>query len=80
MMCGKSIFRFHGVRHHFASTLVSHGVDLAVVGKLLSHKQAQTTMRYAHLQPGALKSAATKAGKLLQPQRTSKVVELNRSK
>lgn len=71
-------FRFHGVRHHFASTLVSNGVDLAVVGKLLSHKQAQTTMRYARLQPGALKSAAVKAGELLQPKMAGKVIELNR--
>lgn len=71
-------FRFHGIRHHFASTLVSNGVDLAVVGKLLSHKQAQTTMRYAHLQPGALKSAAIRAGELLQPRETGKVIELNR--
>jgi len=69
-------FRFHGVRHHFASTLVSNGVDLAVVGKLLSHKQAQTTMRYAHLQPGALKSAASKAGELLKPQRKTTVIRM----
>jgi len=71
-------YRFHGIRHHFASTLVSNGVDLAVVGKLLSHKQAQTTMRYAHLQPGALKSAATKAGELLKPKRKADVLELKR--
>jgi len=69
-------YRFHGIRHHFASTLVSNGVDLAVVGKLLSHKQAQTTMRYAHLQPGALKTAAVKAGELLQPKRKAVVLEL----
>jgi integrase len=69
-------YRFHGIRHHFASTLVSNGVDLAVVGKLLSHKQAQTTMRYAHLQPGALKAAAVKAGELLQPKKQEKVVRL----
>ena len=60
-------FRFHGLRHHFASTLVSSGVDLAVVGSLLTHKQAQTTMRYAHLKPDAIKAAATKAGELLTP-------------
>jgi len=53
---------------------VSNGVDLAVVGKLLTRKQAQTTMRYAHLQPGALKSAATKAGKLLQPKSKATVI------
>ncbi len=55
-------YRFHGIRHHFASTLISNGVDLAVVGKLLSHKQAQTTMRYAHLNPDAVQAAAVKAG------------------
>lgn len=31
-------FRFHGLRHHFASTLVSNGVDLSIVGALLTHK------------------------------------------
>ncbi len=71
-------YRFHGIRHHFASTLISNGVDLAVVGKLLSHKQAQTTMRYAHLQPGALQAAAIRAGELLQPRKKADVIELKR--
>jgi integrase len=71
-------YRFHGIRHHFASTLISNGVDLAVVGKLLSHKQAQTTMRYAHLQPGALQAAAVKSGELLQPRQKDNVLALKR--
>jgi integrase len=71
-------FRFHGIRHHFASTLISNGVDLAVVQGLLSHKDSRTTQRYAHLQPGALKSAATKAGELLQPKRRTGVIEQSR--
>ncbi len=58
-------FRFHGLRHHFASTLVSHGVDLLVVQKLLTHKDSKTTQRYAHLAPGAIKDAALKSGDLL---------------
>jgi integrase len=58
-------FRFHGLRHHFASTLVSNGVDLLVVQKLLTHKDAKTTQRYAHLAPGALKEAAIRSGELL---------------
>jgi integrase len=60
-------FRFHGLRHHFASTLVSAGYDLLVVQKLLTHKDSRTTQRYAHLSPGALKEAAVKSGELLNP-------------
>ena len=60
-------FRFHGLRHHFASTLVSNGVDLLVVQKLLTHKDSKTTQRYAHLAPGALREAAVKSGELLTP-------------
>jgi integrase len=60
-------FRFHGLRHHFASTLVSNGVDLAVVSKMLTHKDLTTTQRYAHLSPGALKEAARISGELLTP-------------
>jgi integrase len=61
-------FRFHGLRHHFASALVSNGVDLAVVQELLTHKDPKTTQRYAHLAPGALKEAALKSGNLLRPE------------
>lgn len=59
-------FRFHGLRHHFASTLVSSGVDLMVVKELLTHKDVATTQRYAHLRPDVLKAAAIKSGELLQ--------------
>ncbi|MBM4272902.1 MAG: site-specific integrase [Deltaproteobacteria bacterium] len=60
-----SNFRFHGLRHHFASTLVSNGVDLLVVQRLLTHKDSKTTARYAHLAPGAIRDAALKSGELL---------------
>lgn len=49
--------RIHDMRHSFASHLVSNGISLQIVGKLLGHTQAGTTMRYAHLQDGALRDA-----------------------
>ncbi len=69
-------FRLHGLRHHFASTLVSAGVNLLVVQKLLTHKDAKTTARYAHLAPGALKDAALKSGELLTPKTKSHVINM----
>ena len=71
-------FRFHGLRHHFASTLVSAGYDLLVVQKLLTHKDSRTTQRYAHLSPGALKEAAVKSADLLNPNANGKIVNLNK--
>jgi integrase len=62
-------FRFHGLRHHFASTLVSNGVDLSIVGALLTHKDISTTQRYARLRPDVVKKAAIQAGELLQPKK-----------
>ena len=48
----------HDLRHSFALHLVSSGVSLPVVGKLLGHTQAQTTTRYAHLADNPQRDAA----------------------
>jgi integrase len=50
-------FRFHDLRHDFASQLAMKGVDLYRVKELLGHGSIEITQRYAHLAPHTLAEA-----------------------
>ena len=75
-----SAFRLHGLRHHFASALVSAGIDLFTVSKLLTHKDVKTTQRYAHLSDHVLRDAVALSDKLHTPKEKGQLVNFERTR
>jgi integrase len=63
---GLSGVRLHDLRHTFASHGVNEGLGIAIVSRLLGHKNISTTMRYAHLENEPLKLGANKIGESVQ--------------
>ncbi len=58
--------RIHDLRHTYASHLVSSGLSLSIVGRLLGHTQIATTQRYAHLADDPLREATNRMGAIFE--------------
>lgn len=74
---GLSDIRIHDLRHTHASHLVSSGLSLSIVGKLLGHTQASTTQRYAHLADEPLRQATQVFGDKIGTFKPKKYEEVN---
>lgn len=67
-------FRFHDLRHTFASNLAMKGVDLLTIKELLGHSTIKMTEKYSHLAKNHKKEAVNKLSS--QQRDTSKVSNL----
>lgn len=74
--------RVHDLRHTYASHLVSSGVSLEIIGRLLGHTQTATTQRYAHLADDPLREATNRMGVIVESaegkRKTAEVVSLHK--
>ncbi len=62
-------FRFHDLRHTFASQMIMRGATLKEVQEILGHKTISMTMRYAHLSQEQKKKAVNLLNGLTAPQK-----------
>lgn len=62
-VAGLGHMHFHDWRHTAGSEMINAGVDLYTVGKVLGHKDSNSTKRYAHLSVNTLTDAVRKIGR-----------------
>ena len=58
--------RLHDLRHSHASHAIMNGESLHMSGRLLDHRRAATTNRYAHLDDATLSETAERVAEMVK--------------
>ena len=72
-------FRFHDLRHTFASYLAMMGANLKTIQELLGHKSYLMTLRYAHLSGDYKKEVVDKLGQRMDTVWTPSPISIDES-
>ncbi len=79
---GLDDLRLHDLRHSFASQAAGGGHGLYIIGKLLGHRHAVTTQRYAHLDADPVRRAndetAARIAKAMAGDKSAKLIPFKR--
>ena len=75
---GLDWLRLHDLRHTYASILASAGASLPMIGALLGHTKADTTLRYAHFFDDPLRKLTDQVGHVVNGTKPAEVVPLRK--
>ena len=62
---GLSDVRLHDLRHTYASIAMAQGETVLTIGRLLGHRDPETTLKYTHLADSTVRDAVDVVGKAL---------------
>ena len=57
--------RLHDLRHTYASIAITQGETVLTIGRLLGHRDPETTLKYTHLSDATVRKAAETVGTVL---------------
>ena len=57
--------RLHDLRHTYASIAIAQGETVLTIGRLLGHRDPETTLKYTHLSDATVRKAAETVGTVL---------------
>ena len=73
-------FRFHDLRHYYASLLISEGLDVKVVQARMRHANATTTLNvYGHMFPDKDETSRAAVGRAMAAREVACAQNVHRS-